>query len=99
MKYLIKTKLNKCPICGQELRHSEDWLDFIRCEEYDHCTNCNYYSGYAYGHYELSFGKYNFVWSYLTSSNDMINLDRKIQHKMFQVRRNWRKGRKYKSYK
>lgn len=90
---MSKFKLYTCPICGYDAVGNVVYNDERGVvEKYIHCSRCNYYNEYTYGHYVEYFAGHEFVWSYHTKDNELTNLCRKMKRVKFMARRNWRKG-------
>ena len=92
---MSKFKFYTCPICGYDNVGNVAYNDERGVvEKYIHCSRCNYYYEYAYGHYVEYFAGHEFAWSYHTKGNEFANLCRKMKRAQFMARRNWRKGLK-----
>lgn len=84
-----------CPICGNDITveyYTEDSVGVV--EEYGSCTRCNYSTQFAYGAYQVSFGRYDFIYSYtiFNNNNERARLFTKMRRAEFMAHRNWHKG-------
>ena len=84
-----------CPVCGNKViveYYTEESVGVV--EEYGNCIRCNYSTEFVYGAYQVSFGKYDFIYSYtiFNNNNERARLFTKMRKAEFMAHRNWHKG-------